>query len=101
MRPEMIRERLEKGIIVECRGHGNSMTPILHDKELVRITPSREADVGDIVFCKVRGNYYDHLVKAKNPRRGYLIANNHGHVNGWTKQIWGIVHKISPVHSEI
>ena len=53
-----------------------------------------ETLVGHIVFCKVRGNYYDHLVKAKNEKRGYLIANNHGHVNGWTHQIFGIVRGI-------
>ena len=99
MRPEMIRERLERGIVVECKGHGNSMTPILTDGELVRIVPAKEVAVGDIVFCKVRGYYYDHIVKAKNAKRGYLIANNHGHVNGWTKQVFGIVHKASR-HSE-
>ena len=99
MRPEMIRERLERGILVECRGHGNSMTPILHDGELVLIAPlsriKKPVEVGDIVFCKVHGNYYDHLVKAVNAKRGYLIANNHGHVNGWTKQIFGKVFKIN------
>jgi len=93
MRPEMIRDRLERGIIVECRSHGSSMTPILYDGDLVCITPAKEAEVGDIVFCKVRGHYYDHIVKAKNPKRGYLIRNNHGHINGWSHQIFGIVHK--------
>jgi phage repressor protein C with HTH and peptisase S24 domain len=94
MRPEMIRQRLEKGIVVICRGHGNSMTPVMRDGHLQQIVPAKEAEVGDIVFCKVHGMYYDHWVKAKNPKRGYLIANNHGHVNGWTKQIFGIVTKV-------
>jgi hypothetical protein len=29
--------------------------------------------------------------RAKNPDRGYQIANNHGHVNGWTRTIYGKV----------
>ena len=40
--------------------------------------------LGDIVFCKVKGRYYTHLVRAKGDR-GVLIGNNHGKINGWTK----------------
>lgn len=40
--------------------------------------------MGDIVFCKVKGRYYTHLVKAKGDR-GVLIGNNHGRINGWTE----------------
>ena len=94
MRYEDLRSELEKGIVVVCRCHGNSMTPILKDGCKVIIRPSKSAKVGDIVFCKVHGNYYDHLVKAVNPKRGYLIANNHGHTNGWTHQIFGIVNRV-------
>lgn len=41
-----------------------------------------------IVFCKVKGRYYTHLVKAKGDR-GVLIGNNHGRINGWTKSVFG------------
>jgi hypothetical protein len=47
------------------------------------------------VFCKVRGRYIDaHLITAVHPKRGWLISNNHGHDNGWTKTIYGRVTKI-------
>jgi len=32
-----------------------------------------------------------HLVTAKNDKKGLQISNNHGHINGWTKQICGKV----------
>ena len=53
-----------------------------------------DVEKGDIVFCKVRGNHYTHLVKAKNDKRGVLIGNNHGHNNGWTKKVYGKVIEI-------
>lgn len=50
-----------------------------------------EYEVGDIVFCKVRGRYIDaHLITKKN-HRGYMISNNHGHDNGYASIIYGKV----------
>lgn len=54
--------------------------------------------VGDIVYAKVSGNYFLHLLTAIDTSNGqgydarYQISNNHGHVNGWTdaKNIFGI-----------
>jgi len=71
------------------------MTPLLKSRQPVRIAPVTidEVDVGDIVYCKVRGNCYTHLVKAKSSR-GCLIGNNHGRINGWTKQVYGKVIEI-------
>lgn len=59
----------------------------------VRIAPAtwESVEEGDIVYCKVHGNYYTHIVHAKNQDRGYLIGNNHGHINGWTKYVYGKV----------
>jgi len=54
-------------------------------------------NIGDIVFCKVHGHFYTHLVKAYNPKRGFLIGNNHGHNNGWTWKIYGKVMEIFPM----
>lgn len=75
---------------------GNSMTPILHSGEKHYLTPTNlnEVNVGDIVFCKVKGRYYTHLVKAKHASKGVLISNNHGKINGWTNNVFGKVIKI-------
>jgi SOS-response transcriptional repressor LexA len=66
------------------------MTPILKSGMTLTFKSQSEYDVGDIVFCKVHGRFIDaHLITKKNARRGYMIANNHGHENGWTRTIYG------------
>ncbi len=75
---------------------GNSMTPIIKSGQQHELAPVKSIDdikVGDIVYCKVKGNYYTHLVKAKGDK-GCLIGNNRGGINGWTKNVYGKVTKI-------
>jgi len=76
------------------------MSPIIKHRQPVRIVPAsyQQVEVDDVVYCKVKGNYYTHIVLAKNERRGCLIGNNHGRVNGWTKSIYGKVVEILPVN---
>lgn len=89
-------DKLQAGETIISKEPGNSMTPILMSRQPVEITPCKWEDVeeGDIVYCKVKGHYYTHLVKGKNEKRGALIGNNHGHLNGWTKNVYGKVTKI-------
>jgi len=89
-------EKLLAGETIISKEPGNSMTPILESRQAVELTPCtwKEVEIGNIVYCKVRGNYYTHLVKAKNEKRGVQIGNNHGYVNGWTKNVYGKVTKI-------
>jgi hypothetical protein len=91
-------EKLQAGETIISKEPGNSMTPVLKSRQPVKIEPStwEKVAVGDIVYCKVRGNLYTHLVKAKDITRGCLIGNNHGHLNGWTKQVYGKVIEILP-----
>lgn len=69
---------------------GNSMTPRIKSGQSVTIERLSEEDKmslkkGDIVFCKVGGNYYLHLISAITPaQKRCQISNNHGKVNGWT-----------------
>lgn len=95
-------EKLLAGETIISKEPGNSMTPILQSKQPVELTPTtwENVEVGDIVYCKVRGNFYTHLVKAKNEKRGVQIGNNHGHVNGWTKKVYGKVTNILPFDYE-
>ncbi|MGM5631019.1 hypothetical protein O2K51_08960 [Apibacter raozihei] len=89
-------EKLLNGETIVSREPGNSMLPILKSKQAVILEPVRWEDCceGDIVFCKVRGNIFTHLVKGKNTKRGLLIGNNRGHTNGWTKSVYGKVIEI-------
>jgi SOS-response transcriptional repressor LexA len=74
---------------------GHSMMPIIKNGSTLEFEKKDEYEVGDIVFCKVKGRFIDaHKVTKKNPQRGYLIANNHGWENGWTKNIYGKVVRI-------
>ena len=55
-----------------------------------------EVKKGDIVYCKVNGNFYTHLVLATSMQGGCHIGNNKGRENGWTKEVYGKVVEILP-----
>jgi len=78
---------------------GNSMTPLIKSRQPVLLIPIKleEVQINDIVYCKVHGKYYTHLVKSIDEKRGCLIGNNHGGTNDWTRQIFGKVSKIYPM----
>ena len=93
-------EKLAKGETVSFRPKGNSMKPRIESGNLVTVSPVSEIDEGDIVFCKVHGSFYVHLVKAKKVEgdtERYLIGNNKGGINGWVTKngIFGKVTEIS------
>lgn len=74
----------------KMRCFGGSMLPVLKSGSLMTFVTDTKYEIGDYVFCKVKGNWIDcHVVKAKNPRRGYLISNMDGFENGWTKTLYG------------
>lgn len=83
--------KLETGETTSFRCIGNSMTPLIFTNSICTFQKQDEYEIGDIVFCKVKGRYIQaHLIKGKQDGK-YLIANNHGHINGWTSQIYGKV----------
>ena len=86
-------ERLLNGESFITSEKGNSMTPILKSGEDHKLVPAtwEDVEVDDIVYCKVKGYFYTHLVKAKNEEKGCLIGNNKGGTNGWTKAVYGKV----------
>lgn len=81
---------------VQFRPRGNSMTGRIESGQLVTVAPVNAAlNHGDIVLCSVRGAIYLHIIK-QGPRDDgkYLIGNNRGRINGWTKVIFGRVTKV-------
>lgn len=96
--PEKVQQLLQ-GKAVISREPGHSMEPLIKSRQPVRVHPVRWVDVvkDDIVLCRVRGHYYTHKVLATNMARGVLIGNNHGGVNGWTKQVYGRVLEVLPM----
>lgn len=89
-------EKLLAGQEIISKEAGNSMLPLIKSKQAVRLKPCTWEDVkvDDIVYCKVKGRLYTHLVKAVDETRGCLIGNNHGRLNGWTKAVYGKVIEI-------
>lgn len=90
-------EKLLNGETIITSEKGNSMTPIINSGQkhvLEPISDISKIEKGDIVYRKVKGVLYTHLVKAIDPKRGLLIGNNHGKINGWTKRVYGRVIKI-------
>jgi SOS-response transcriptional repressor LexA len=89
---ERLKTELEAVGNGKMKAFGNSMLPILKSGSLLTFTKTSEYQIGDIVFCKVKGRYIDaHKIVKIDPNKGYLIANNHGFENGWTKIIYGKV----------
>lgn len=87
--------RLQQGETIETSESGNSMVPLIHHQQKHILEPYtlEQCKVGDIVYCKVGRSYYTHLVKAVDPKKGAQISNNKGRINGWTKQVFGLVTK--------
>ena len=87
---QRIAEILQLGKRVSFKPKGNSMAPLINSGDLVSVEPIELQD-GDVVLCKVRGNYLLHKVTAKDDKKGFQISNNKGDVNGWTRNIYGKV----------
>ena len=43
---------------------------------------------------KTKGSCITHKVYAIDSKKGCLIGNNFGHMNGWTKNVYGLAHKL-------
>ncbi|MEK7432154.1 MAG: S24 family peptidase [Cyanobacteriota bacterium] len=88
-------EELNQNSQGKMKVFGSSMLPIIKSGSLLTFQKFEEYEISDIVFCKVKGRYIDaHKVTKKDKNRGYLIANNHGFENGWTRTIYGKVVKV-------
>lgn len=72
--------------VMRCAG--NSMLPILSNPSTNTYEVRETYEVGDIVLARVKGRWIDaHLITAKGGDGRYLISNNHGHDNGWTRAV--------------
>lgn len=94
MAEHLTKLRLMAGETFESREPGSSMEPIIRSRQPVTLAPvdPDKLEPDDIVFVKVRGNFYTHKVYAVNGDQ-VMIGNNRGHANGWTpkSQVYGIV----------
>lgn len=97
MRYTAIIKELDEGRSVTLKPKGNSMTPLIQSGQQIVLSPLKGMSPlkkGDVVLAKVKGRYFIHKVSAVGDDGSYQISNNHGHVNGWSRQIYGIVTEI-------
>jgi SOS-response transcriptional repressor LexA len=89
---ERLKAELEVSGSGKMKAFGNSMLPILKSGSHLTFEKAGTYQIGDIVFCKVKGRYIDaHKIIKVDAHKGFLIANNHGYENGWTRTIYGKV----------
>ncbi|OMP76357.1 S24/S26 family peptidase [[Flexibacter] sp. ATCC 35208] len=89
---ERLKSELAQNGTGKMKAFGSSMLPILKSGSTLTFVRAEGYQIGDIVFCKVKGRYIDaHKVIKMDAHKGYLIANNHGHENGWTRIVYGKV----------
>ena len=88
---ERIVEELNSVGFGKIKLFGNSMNPLIKSGSLITFKKVQEYEIDDIVLCKVKSRFLSHKIIKKDRNRGYLIANNHGFENGWTKSIYGKV----------
>ena len=92
---ERLKEELKNNGTGKMKCFGQSMMPKIKSGSFLTFETKDEYEIGDIVFCKVKGRYIDaHIITKKDNNKGYLIANNKGFENGWTKTIFGFVTEI-------
>ena len=89
---ERLKNELATAGSGRMKAFGSSMLPVLKSGTTLTFEKVIDYQIGDIVFCKVKGRYIDaHKIIKTDTNKGYLIANNHGYENGWTKIIYGRV----------
>jgi hypothetical protein len=86
-----VADKLSAGETVTFRPRGNSMIPLIKSGQEVTVAPITDAvkiEPDSIVLCRVKGRIYLHKVLAVGDN-GFLIGNNRGHTNGWTRTLYG------------
>jgi len=93
-------ERLLNGETFVTVESGNSMTPRIYHRQPHRLAPCSwdQVEIDDVVYAKVNGRFLTHLVVGICQKRGVQLANLKGHVNGWTKKVYGKVIEILPMN---
>ena len=56
------------------KAFGNSMLPIIKSGSTLTFEKREFYEIGDIVFCKVKGRFIDaHKITKEDPNKGYMI----------------------------
>ena len=93
---ERAMEALNTTGFCEMKVFGNSMLPIIKSGSKLTFKKTDDYQVGDVCLSRVKGRYIDaHKITRIDAEGRYLISNNRGWDNGWTRQIFGRVIKVN------
>lgn len=68
------------------------MMPIIKSGSKLTFRKVGAYEIGDVVLTKVKGRWIDaHKITKIDADGRFLISNNKGHDNGWTKKVFGRV----------
>lgn len=87
---ERLKQELEEKGTGSMKCFGQSMLPLIKSGSKITFIKQPKYKVGDIVFCRVKGDWIDaHIITKTHPKRGFMISNYDGWENGWTNTIFG------------
>ena len=97
--PEKIMQKYERAVAAldEGKEHtmkviGNSMLPIITSGSSLTFRKDSTYEIDDVVLTKVKGRWFDaHKITKIDTKGRYLISNNKGWDNGWTRKVYGRV----------
>jgi phage repressor protein C with HTH and peptisase S24 domain len=85
-------EILNEGKDWTMTAHGNSMMPRIKSGSDLTFRKTNDYRVGDVVLSKVNSKWIGaHKITKIDSEGRYMISNNKGHNNGWTKNVFGRV----------
>ena len=88
---ERALEALNAGRDHTMKVFGNSMMPLIKSGSATTYRRTDDYQVGDVVFVKVKGKHLTHKITKIDSEGRYLISNNKGWDNGWTRKVFGRV----------
>lgn len=88
---ERVVEGLLNGQKPVMKVFGSSMMPLIKSGSKLTFVKDINYKIGDVVLSKVKGRWIDAHKITKIDGDRYLISNNHGWDNGWTRKIYGRV----------
>jgi SOS-response transcriptional repressor LexA len=83
---------LERGEDHTMKVFGQSMLPMIRSGSALTFRKTDDYQIGDVVLSKVKGRWIDaHKITKIDAEGRFLISNNKGWDNGWTRKVFGRV----------
>jgi SOS-response transcriptional repressor LexA len=87
---------LEQTGVHSMKVFGQSMKPKIESGSLLTFHKTDDYQVGDVVLSRVKSRFIDaHQITKIDAEGRYMISNNRGRDNGWTKKIFARVVKVN------